>query len=105
MRGDLFRLPTRHDARGHEQRGPRYGVVVQSDDLLLSTVLVAPTSRSAAPASFRPVIDVNGTETRILPEQTRAIDTQRLGDFAGRLTASELTELDRAYHDVLDLFR
>jgi len=48
---------------------------------------------------------VNGTETRILPEQTRAIDTQRLGDFAGRLTASELTELDRAYHDVLDLFR
>jgi len=72
---------------------------------VLSTVLVAPTSRSAAPASFRPVIDVVGAKTRILPEQTRAIDAQRLGDFAGRLTAGELAELDRAYHDVLDLFR
>jgi len=66
-------------------------------------VLVAPTSASARPASFRPVIDLNGTKTRVLPEQTRAIDAQHLGDFAGRLTASELAELDHAYRVILDL--
>ena len=103
MRGDIYRLPARKDARGHEQRGPRYGVVVQNDDLPLSTVLVAPTSTQAKAASFRPVIDMDGTTTRILPEQTRAIDAEHLGTFAGRLTAGELAELERAYRDVLDL--
>ena len=39
-------------ARGSEQQGSRYAVIVQSDDLMLSTVLVAPTSRSAPPRSF-----------------------------------------------------
>ncbi|MGQ0668157.1 MAG: type II toxin-antitoxin system PemK/MazF family toxin [Actinomycetota bacterium] len=46
-RGDVyeFRSPR---GRGHEQRGERYGVVVQSDLLLpRSVVIVAPTSRSA----------------------------------------------------------
>jgi mRNA interferase MazF len=103
VRGDLYRLPARKDARGHEQRGPRYGVVVQTDVLPLSTVLVAPTSTSAQPASFRPVIDVDGTETRVLPEQTRAVDVGHLGQFAGRLTPTEMTELDQAYRTVLDL--
>lgn len=105
MRGDLYRLPAPHGARGHEQQGPRYGVVIQSDHLPLSTVLVAPTSRSAMPASFRPVIEVDGTQTRVLPEQARAIDEQRLGRFVGRLTGAEIAELDRALLDVLDLRR
>ena len=57
-RGDIFalRLPR---GVGHEQRGPRFGVVVQSDAFLpRSVVLVAPTSTSARPASFRPEIDI-----------------------------------------------
>jgi mRNA interferase MazF len=56
MRGDVYRvrLPA---GRGHERRGPRYGVVVQADALLgLSTAIIAPTSRSAAPATFRPEV-------------------------------------------------
>ena len=40
---------------GHEQKGRRFGVVVQANELLpRSVVPVAPTSRSARPASFRP---------------------------------------------------
>lgn len=102
MRGDVFRLPARKDARGHEQRGPRYGVVVQSDDLPLSTVLVAPTSTRATPTSFRPEIEIDGTPTRVLPEQIRAVDVEKLGRFAGRLAASEMMQLDNAIAEVLD---
>jgi mRNA interferase MazF len=47
-----FRLPR---GTGHEQQGRRYGAIVQANELLpRSVVLVAPTSRSARPASFRP---------------------------------------------------
>ena len=38
--------------RGNEQRGSRFPVVAQSEDLLLSTVRVAPTSRSEPPGRF-----------------------------------------------------
>jgi len=102
-RGDIHRvrLPA---GRGHEQRGPRFAVVVQSDELLgLSTVLVAPTSRSARTATFRPEISLAGETTRILVEQLRAVDAQRLGSRAGRLTVAELRALDDALELVLAL--
>jgi len=95
-RGDVYRvrLPA---GRGHEQRGPRYAVVVQADELLgLSTVLVAPTSRSVLPASFRPEVEIAGESTRVMIEQLRALDAQRLDDFAGRLSAVEMRDLDEA---------
>ena len=60
MRGDVYELKASRDARGHEQRGNRYAVVVQSDLLPLSTLLVAPTSTSARPTSFRPEIEIDG---------------------------------------------
>ena len=104
MRGDIHRLKAPKDARGHEQRGIRYGVVVQSDFLRLSSTLVAPTSTSARPASFRPEIVLNGTLTRILIEQTQAIDPEvRLGEFAGRLSTAELRAVDLALAAVFGL--
>jgi mRNA interferase MazF len=66
-------------APGREQSGARHAVVVQSDLLPLSTLLVAPTSTSARPASFRPEIVVAGRATRVLVEQTAAVDPTRLG--------------------------
>ena len=96
MRGDLFRLRTDKDTAGHEQRGPRYAVAIQSDGILLSTLIVAPTSTSAQAAVFRPEIEMDGTRTRVLVDQMRAVDASRLGDFAGRLDAVEIGELDRA---------
>lgn len=103
VRGDIYRL--RANKHAHEQRGTRYAVVVQADYLNLSTLLVAPTSTSARPSDFRPTITIDGTETRILVEQTTAVNAEtRLGDFAGRLDAEELTELDRTLALVLGLF-
>lgn len=104
-RGDVFRLRIGRRT-GHEQSGTRYGVVVQSDALSrLSTVLVAPTSTSARAASFRPEVEVDGSTTRVLVEQTGAVDVTRLGDFAGHLTVEELWGVDLALETVLDLQR
>lgn len=104
VRGEVFRLPARVRARGREQRGARYAVVVQADDLLgLSTVLVAPTSASARPATFRPAIELLGTATRVLVEQTTVVDPQRLGDSAGRLDAGEMQAVDDALRLLLAL--
>ena len=38
MRGDVYQLRSPRGTRWHEQRGARYAVVVQSDDLPLSTL-------------------------------------------------------------------
>ena len=76
LRGDIYEFrPPR--GTGHEQRGRRYGVIVQSDALLpRSVVLVAPTSLSAKAASFRPEIDLFGEATRVLVEQVGAVDAE-----------------------------
>ncbi len=104
IRGEVFRLRPPRGTRGHEQRGARYAVVVQADEFLgLSTVLVAPTSTSAQPTSFRPIITLEGSETRVLVEQTTVVDPQRLGPSAGRLDASELRSVDEALVLVLGL--
>jgi mRNA interferase MazF len=103
-RGEVFRLPAPRGTRGHEQSGTRFAVVVQADELLgLSTVLVAPTSTRAQPATFRPTVTIDGRATQVLPEQTRVVDPQRLGHPAGRLDAAELRELDAALALVLGL--
>ncbi len=97
VRGEILRLPAPRSERGHEQRGARYAVIVQSDEFLdLSTVLVAPTSTSARPTSFRPTITLDGQDTRVLVEQTTVVDPQRLGRSAGRLEATELHAVDEA---------
>ena len=103
MRGDVYRLRAPRDVRGHEQQNPRYAVVVQSDQLPLSTWLVAPTSTSARPASFRPEVEIGGRTTRVLAEQTAAVDPTRLGDSRGHLTFDELRRVDAALRLVLDL--
>jgi mRNA interferase MazF len=104
VRGEVFRLPAPKGARGHERRGACYAVVVQADELLgLSTTLVAPTSTAARAATFRPTIEIGGTETRVLVEQTTVVDPQRLGRAAGRLEANELRAVDEALALVLAL--
>ena len=102
-RGDVFRLRLGR-RQGHEQSGVRYGVIVQSDALMrLSTVLIAPTSTAARPASFRPEIEINGSSTRVLVEQTGAVDVSRLGDHQGHLTVEEQWGVDLALETVFDL--
>ncbi|UUY02861.1 type II toxin-antitoxin system PemK/MazF family toxin [Svornostia abyssi] len=102
-RGDIYRVAL-SGTRGREQHGPRFAVVVQADELLgLSTAIVAPTSRSAAAATFRPEIDIAGERTRVLVEQLRAVDVERLERHAGRLSAAEQRAIDHALELVLAL--
>lgn len=103
MRGDVYELKAPRDARGHKQRGNRYAVVVQSDLLPLSTWLVAPTSTSARPASFRPQIEIEGKSTYVLAEQTAAIQPERLGRLVGHLSLREMSTVDDALRIVLQL--
>ncbi len=103
QRGDVYRFKVPKGV-GHEQHGERYGVIVQSDAMLpRSVVVVAPTSRSAKPASFRPEVGVAGEPTRVLVEQLGAVDVQRLGRRVGRLTAEEIWSVDDALLAVLGL--
>jgi mRNA interferase MazF len=102
-RGDIYRvrLPA---GRGHEQRGPRFGVIVEADALLgLSTAIIAPTSRNAAPATFRPEVRVGEEATRVLVEQLRAVDLHRLDERMGHLTPNEQRAVDEALELVLGL--
>ena len=103
MRGEVHHLRSPCGARGRERAGTRYAVVVQSDLLPLSTWLVAPTSTSARAATFRPEVSISGRPTRVLAEQTSAVDPQRLGESAGRLSFDELRQVDAALRLVLGL--
>jgi mRNA interferase MazF len=103
VRGDVYRLKAPRDAIGHERRGARYAVVIQSDRLHSSTLLVAPTSTSVRPTSWRPEIDLDGTTTRIVIDQMTCVDAGRLGDFAGRLSPVEMEEVSVALRWVLEL--
>ncbi len=92
--------------RGHEQASRRFGVVLQADELLaLSTVIIAPTSTNALPASFRPEVEIEGARTRVLVEQLGAVDPSRLGESHGLLARDELDEVDRALAIVLGMTR
>jgi mRNA interferase MazF len=103
VRGDVYRLRAAKTARGHEQKGVRYAIELQGP-ISLSTVIVAPTSTRAAPAVFRPEIDLDGMTTRVLVDQMAAVDgTLRLGDMVGRLSAGEMAEVDLAMRLLLGL--
>ncbi len=102
-RGDVFRFKVPRGL-GHEQQGERFGVVVQADVMLpRSAVVVAPTSRSAKAASFRPEVQVAGDGTRVLVEQLGAVDVQRLGRRVGRLSLEEMWSVDEALAVILGL--
>lgn len=105
MRGEVYELRANHHAAGHEQRGRRYAVIVQSDALLLSTVVAAPTSTGSWTSSFHPEIEIEGRRTRVLVEQLQAIDPERrLARKIGQISGDEQHDIDRALKLVLGLF-
>ena len=104
-RGDIVALPPSRGAKGHEQKGRRYGVVLQSADLAaLSTVVVAPTSAGAHRTSFRPAVTVRGRKTQLLVEQLRTVDRDRLAKPVGHLPVHELRDVEEALKILLGLF-
>lgn len=105
MRGDIYELKANPHTKGHEQKGRRYAVVLQSDALPLSTVVAAPTTTGSWNTSFHVEIEFNGQRSRILIEQMTAVDPeQRFGRKVGRVNADEQAEIDRALKLALGLF-
>lgn len=101
MRGEVYRLPAR--GKGHERRGRRFAVVLQPDWLSLSTWIVAFTSTSARPTSFRPSVVIKERETLVMCDQLATVDVGRLSESAGFLRIAEMQRVDEALALVLDL--
>ena len=77
---------------------------MQSDAFLpRSVVLIAPTSRSARSASFRPEVFIGRETTKVLPEQVGAVDINRLGDHVGRASPEEMWGIDESLLTVFGL--
>lgn len=52
---------------------------------------------------YRPMVTIDGEETRVLAEQTTVVDPQRLGRSVGSLSATEIRDVDEALALVLAL--
>ena len=105
IRGAVYQV-TIGDAkgrRGHEQSGKRYAVVVSPSNMPWSVVTIVPTSTSAQPTVFRPLVDFDGRPTRVLIDQIRSIDTQYVGEQVGYLTRDEMAEVEHAMASYLGI--
>jgi mRNA interferase MazF len=101
MRGEVYRLPAR--GKGHEQQRRRYAIVMQPDWLTLSTWIVAFTSTSARPTSFRPWVVVAERQTLVMCDQLATVDLRRLTEPAGSLAMAEMQRVNQALSLVMDL--
>jgi mRNA interferase MazF len=101
VRGDVFEIELTK-AKGREQAGPRFGVVLQSDVFSWSTLVVAPTSGSARPGPIRPEVVLGDETTVVLVDQMQAVDPAlRLGRMVGRLSLADMQAVDSAIKLVL----
>ena len=105
MKGSIYSLRRPPDARGHEQAGKRFAVVVLASRYAhLSQWLVVPTSTRAAPAPYRPQIVVAGQPTLVLCDALVSVDpTQRLGDPVDYLSLPAMRDIDESLALLLDL--
>lgn len=105
MRGAVHRLRSDRGARGHEQTGTRYAVVLQASRFdVLSRWIVAPTSTGARSMVVRPDVDWGAGPTRVLCDALTAVDPSvRLGEQVGYLTHAEQEQVDRALALLLDI--
>ena len=96
IRGAVYRIDL-GQARGHEQRGRRLGLVLSPTESPLSVVTVVPTSTSARPTIHRPELEIAGRPTVLLVDQIRSIDINYLvGDPVDYLTRDQLAEIKQA---------
>jgi mRNA interferase MazF len=106
MKGGIFELRPRKNARGYEQQGKRYGVVALASRYQhMSLWVTIPTSTSARPYIFRPEIEIPDLgPTLALCDGMLAVDPQeRLGSQVGHLSLREMQAVDTAITELLDL--
>lgn len=93
--------------RIHPRRPPRLAIVTagpRPSDWFGSTVTIVPTSTSAGGSVFRPLIEVDGRETRLLVDQIRTIDTDYLKDQVDNLSRDTMAQLDDALCRYLGIY-
>ena len=81
---------------GTEIRKTRPGLVISPDDMnaALPRVIIAPLTSGGQPLGCRPEVEFKGKSARILLDQLRSIDKQRLGNKMGKIDPA-------TWHDVL----
>jgi mRNA interferase MazF len=104
IRGAVYRVDLGEAKRGHEQRGKRLGLVLSPSSMPWSVATIVPTSTTAQEAVFRPSLEINGRETRLLVDQIRSIDIDYIvGDPVHYLERDELAEVEHAVARYLGL--
>lgn len=97
IRGAVYPIDLGDAKRGHEQRGKRLGLVLNTQQERWSTAIVVPTSTSAQASAFRPEAVVAGRPTRMLVDQLRTIDTQYVaGDLVDFLNREDMEQVEDA---------
>ncbi|WP_260294580.1 type II toxin-antitoxin system PemK/MazF family toxin [Sedimenticola hydrogenitrophicus] len=73
--------------RGSEIRKIRPALVVSPDDMnqVLPRIIIAPLTSKGQPLGCRPEIRFQGRRARILLDQIRSVDRQRLGEKMGSI--------------------
>lgn len=81
---------------GSEIKKTRPALIVSPDDMnaALPRVIIAPLTSAGQPLGCRPEVELKGKSARILLDQLRSVDKQRLG---GKMGEIELT----LWHPVL----
>jgi mRNA interferase MazF len=104
IRGAVYRVDLGDAKRRHEQRGKRFGLVMSPSSMPWNGATVVPTSTTAQLAIFRPVLEINGQDTRFLVDQIRSIDVDYIiGDPVHYLERDELAEIEHAVSRYLGL--
>lgn len=72
---------------GSEIRKTRPALIVSPDDMnaALPRVIIAPLTSAGQPLGCRPEVEFKGKSARILLDQLRSVDKQRLGSRAGEI--------------------
>jgi len=85
-RGDVYWVRL-NPAMGSEIRKTRPALVVSPDDMnaALPRVIVVPLTSKGQPLGCRPEVSFQGKRARILLDQIRSVDKQRLGDKMGEI--------------------
>ena len=108
MRGEVYELPAPRGATGHEQRGRRFCVVIQTDQLEnWNTWVIAPTTRTEPSGNlsmrFRPEIRINGERCFVLLDQMGAVDRTRLGSRVDMVSLQEMQDINAAICTLLGI--
>lgn len=76
---------------GSEIQKTRPGLIVSPDDMnaALPRVIIAPITSRGQPLGCRPEVHFNGKESRILLDQLRCVDKQRLKARMGAIPADQ----------------